>query len=242
VGNDYRLYDLLDSPFCLKARICLSLKQVPYQRIGLTLGRRSELKRLSPLAKVPVLLANGETVADSSRIALFLEQKAPKPALIPRTVEERAWAHLIEEWADESLSFVVGFFKWLNPANRERAYELTAELAGKLPRGAILPLVRRQIVRRYAASGFVAGSLPHFEERMGENLVHLRDMLGDKPFLLGKYATLADIAVFAQLEWMSRYQEKRLLDAVPEVRTWMERLSGLDEIQQAIRGESPIRV
>lgn len=239
MSEHYRLYDLLDSPFCLKARICLSLKRVPYERISLSLSRRNELKRLSPPAKVPVLVAGGEVVADSSRIALYLEERFGKPALVPRTAEERAWAHLLEEWADESLSVIIGAFKWLNPKNRVRAYELTAELAGNFPRGAVLPLVRRQIAKRFRIQGLGEESLPALEERMRENLAHLQDMLGDKPFLLGKYATMADIAVFAQIDWLSRYAEAQLLEAVPAVVAWVERLRALDEIRQAIRGESP---
>ena len=240
MSDAYRLYDLLDSPFCLKARICLSLKRVPYERTVLTLARLKELRQLNALGKVPVLVADGETVSDSSQIARWLEQRVPKPALVPKDPSARAYCHLLEEWADESLYFIIGGFKWLNPANRARAYAASAELVPPmLPSSLVLPLVRRSITRRYRAAGYRESNLPHLRERMAENLAYLQDMLLDKPFLLGKYATLADIAVFAQLRWLCGYAEKQLLDAVPTVQTWMEQLEALDEIQQAIRAESP---
>jgi glutathione S-transferase len=239
-GAEYLLYDLLDSPFCLKARICLSLKRVPYQRVPLTVSRLRELRRLNALGKVPVLVSDGEATPDSSRIARLLEERFPRPSLLPRDAGARAYCHLIEEWADESLYFIAGAFKWLNPRNRAAAYAATAEMAsGVLPARLVAYLVRRRVARRYRSAGYTGRSLPQVEERLVENLGCLRVLLDDKPFLLGKYATLADISVFAQLQWLSRYEEGRLLDDGSEVHRWMARLAELEEIQQAMRGESP---
>jgi glutathione S-transferase len=235
-----RLYDLLDSPFCLKVRICLALKGIPYERIGLTLFRLSELRRLNPLAKVPVLVADEDAIADSSRIVRFLDERHPHRPLVPRDASARAYAHLLEDWADESLSSIVGACKWLDPANRARAYERTAELVPAfLPRRPTLALVRLRITGRFRASGYDRRSVPHLEERMAENLAALADLLADKPFLLGRYVTVADVAVFAQLHWLSRYAQRRLLDDVPVVRSWMTQLEEVPEVQQAIRVESP---
>jgi glutathione S-transferase len=73
---------------------------------------------------------------------------------------------------------------------------------------------------------------------MRENLQCLGDLLGDKPFLLGKYVTLADIAVFAQLAWMQRYDEQRLIGG-PRIPEWMVRLGAVEEIAAAIKGVQP---
>src|SRR5689334_8153295 len=99
VPDEVLLYDLDDSPFCLKARICLQLKGVPFRRVTVTIGRRRELQRLNPLGKVPVLVAGADVVADSSRIARYLEARHPEPALVPAPPEARAYAALLEEWA-----------------------------------------------------------------------------------------------------------------------------------------------
>ncbi|TMA65642.1 MAG: hypothetical protein E6J69_12490, partial [Deltaproteobacteria bacterium] len=37
--DEHLLYDLSDSPFCMKARICLHLKGVPYRTVTVTVGR-----------------------------------------------------------------------------------------------------------------------------------------------------------------------------------------------------------
>jgi len=241
VSDTLRLYDLLDSPFCLKARIVLALKHVPYERVVANLSRRSELRRLNPLAKVPVLVVVGrEALSDSSRIARFVEGEFPRPPLLPKDASSRAYCHLLEEWADESLYFLIGAFKWLNPANRARAYTATSELVPSLlPKRLTMNLVRRGIAKRYRAQGYGAEHLAHLQERMAENLACLSDLLADKPFLLGRFVTLADIAVFAQLAWMSGYEEKRLLEAMPLVQKWMAQLEAVEEVQEAMRGEAP---
>ena len=54
-----------------------------------------------------------------------------EPPLLPADPAARAYASLLEDWADESLYFVVGAFKWLNLANRSKAMDRTAsELGG----------------------------------------------------------------------------------------------------------------
>ncbi len=229
------LYDNSDSPFCLKARICLNLKGVPFRRVTVTVGRARELRRLNPLGKVPVLVQGTEVIVDSSRIARHLDAAHPEPALLPSDPSARAYAQLLEEWADEALYFIVGAFKWLNPANRRVALANTVtEVAG----GALRPMVGwwmvRDVRRRYAAWGYTAQSLGAFEERMRENLGVLAALLADKPYLLGRGPTLADVAVFVQLQWMQRYVEGRLLDDWPVLRAWLARISAVPAIAAAL--------
>jgi glutathione S-transferase len=233
--DEILLYDHSDSPFCLKVRICLQLKDVPFRRVTVTLGRRRELRRLNPLGKVPVLVHGTEVVGDSSRIVRHLEACWPEPALIPQDAAARAYAALVEEWADEALYFLVGAFKWLNPSNRAAAL---ANTVTEVAAGPMRPLVGRVLLRRvrkrYAAWGYDAGALGEFEARMREKLDVLATLLGDRPYLLGRGPTLADVAVFAQLSWMRRYVEAHLLDAVPPVSRWMERLAADPPVAAAL--------
>ena len=69
---------------------------------------------------------------------------------------------------------------------------------------------------------------------MRENLATLGTLLDGKPFLLGRRATIADLAVFAQLTWMRRYAEARLLDAEPRVQDWLARLADVPAIAAAL--------
>jgi len=229
------LYDLGDSPFCLKARICLQLKGVPYRRVTVSLGRRRELARLNPLRTVPVLVDGEHVVVDSSRIARHLENRHPEPLLIPTGPEARAYAALVEEWADEALSFLVGAFKWLNPANRAAALANTVTETVPAP---LRPLAGRLLVRRrrrrYAAWGYGPDALPELESRMRENLTSLATLLDGKPFLLGRTPTLADVSVLAQVACLQRYAEGDLVASFPGVQEWIERLGAVPAIAAAL--------
>jgi glutathione S-transferase len=229
------LYDASDSPFCMKARMCLHVKAIPFRSVAVTLRRLPELRRLNALGKVPVLVHDGEVIADSSAIARWAEARRPDPVLLPGDPAVRAYCTLLEEWADEALYFIVGGFKWLNPENRAAALTNTVtEICG----GPLRPLVGRVLARRvrhrYAVWGYRAAQLGQLEARMRENLGALAGLLGDRPYLLGRSATLADVAAFAQLAWMRRYAERRLLDDVPRVVDWMERVEAAPPIAESL--------
>ncbi len=229
------LYDASDSPFCMKARMCLATKAIPYRTVTVTMARARELRRLNPLGKVPVLVDGDDVIPDSSAIARWADARVPDPPLLPADREARAYCMLIEEWADEALYFIVAAFKWLNAENRGAAL---ANTVTELATGPFRPLVARLLVRkvrrRYAAWGHTAASLGHLEARMRENLGVLDGLLGDRPYLLGRTPTLADVATFAQLAWMRRYAERRLLDEAPAIVAWMERVASAPPIVEAL--------
>ena len=233
--DEILLYDAGDSPFCLKVRLCLQLKGVPFRRVTVTLGRVRELRRLNPLGKVPVLVQGPEILADSSRIARRLDARYPEPGLLPTDPAARAYAALLEEWADEALYFVIGAFKWLNPANRRAAL---ANTVTEITRGPLRPLVgwtlARRVRRRYAAWGYTAAALGHLEERMRENLVLLAALLEGRAYIVGRGPSLADLATFAQLVWLGRYAEGRLLEEFPVVRAWMARIADAPAVGAAL--------
>jgi glutathione S-transferase len=225
------LHDLTDSPFCAKARICLTVKGVSFRRLTLTLRGLRRLRTLNPLGRVPVLEHDGRVIADSTAIAHYLEERFPDPSLLPPDPAARAYCALVEDWADESLAFVVGAFRWLNPANRAVALRATVrELGGGPPVGWVLA---RRARRRYRVAGWSAASLAHFEDRLRADLRMLDGLLGDRAFLLGRSLTLADVAAFVQLRGLRRCAEERLLDAEPAVAHWAERVAALPAVARA---------
>jgi glutathione S-transferase len=235
MADETLLYDLTDSPFCTKARICLQLKNVPFRRVTLTLGRMRELRGLSTLGKVPVLVQDGKVIADSTAIVRHLDALQPDPPLRPTDPAARAYCDLVEDWADESLYHVVGAFKWLNPANRTAAIHNTMTEVGGGPLAPVLGrLLAMRIARRYRAQGYGPESLALFEERMRDALVTIEQLLGDRALLLGRTITAADVAVFVQLAWMRNYDEARLLDDVPNVQRWLARLDDVPAIASAL--------
>src|SRR5262245_1989721 len=213
------LHDLTDSPFCAKARICLAVKGVSFRRLTLTVRGLKRLRALNPLGRVPVLEHDGRVIVDSTAIAQYLEERFPEPSLLPADPAARAYCTLVEDWADESLSFVVGAFRWLNPANSAVAQRgIVRELGGGPPVGW---MIARRIRRRYRSAGWSASSLAHFDERLRADLRMLAGLLDDRAFLLGRSLTLADVSAFVQLRGLRRCAEEPVLGAEPGVAGWV---------------------
>jgi glutathione S-transferase len=62
--------------------------------------------QISPVRRVPVLMDDRVTLADSSIICQYLEDRYPLPALYPNDVAERARARWLEEYADTRMGDV----------------------------------------------------------------------------------------------------------------------------------------
>jgi len=95
------------SPYVRKVLVCLGLKGIPYQIDPIVpfLGDQ-RFSHLSPLRRIPVLLDERVTLADSSVICEYLEDRYPDPALYPREIVARARARWFEEFADTRMGEV----------------------------------------------------------------------------------------------------------------------------------------
>lgn len=95
------------SPYVRKVLVCLHLKGIAYEIDPIVpfLGD-DRFSRLSPLRRVPVLIDDRVTLADSSVICEYLEERHPTPALLPADVAARARARWLEEFADTRMAEV----------------------------------------------------------------------------------------------------------------------------------------
>jgi glutathione S-transferase len=95
------------SPYVRKVLVCLHVKAVPYRIDPLTpFWGDDRFSGLSPLRRVPVLVDDRVTLADSSVICQYLEDRYPAPALYPADIAERARARWLEEYADTRIGEV----------------------------------------------------------------------------------------------------------------------------------------
>lgn len=229
------LYETSDSPFGLEARICLQLKGVPFRGATVTLRRLAPFRALNPLGETPVLVQGRVVVTGAARIARHLEAQRPEPSLIPPGPESRAYAALLEEWARGTLHPLAAACKWVNPANRRAALGNTVDPLTAPPlRPLVGRIVARRMRRRCAAQGWTPAALGRLEERLRAQLATLAPLLADRAYLLGRSPTLADVAVFAQLVWLRRYTEGRLVDDAPAIAGWLDRLAALPPVAAAL--------
>ena len=96
------------SPYVRKVLVVLDLKRIGYEIDPIVpfLGD-DRFSAVSPLRRVPVLIDGAVTLADSTVIWEYLEERHPEPALLPRDVVQRARARWLEEFADTRMGEVL---------------------------------------------------------------------------------------------------------------------------------------
>jgi glutathione S-transferase len=195
---DLTLYGTRLSPFVEKVAKALELKGLPFAIQDVK--SPGDLKRWNPVTrKMPVLEIEGERIWDSSRILRRLDQVAPEPRLVADDPKVAAWQRLLEDWADESFYWYVMALRW-NPTHTAATL---AQITAALPAPA-RPLarfiIRRQIGRAPDFQGL--GRLPQdvLLEELGYRLDELVALLGDGPCFFADRVSVADLAVYGQLQ------------------------------------------
>jgi len=81
------------SPYVRKVLVVLHIKGIAYEIDPIVPFFGDErFAAMSPLRRIPVLIDDSVTLADSSVIAQYLEERYPQPALYPADLAERARA------------------------------------------------------------------------------------------------------------------------------------------------------
>lgn len=119
----------LRSTHASKTKVVLEEKGLKYRIENLPPGnlwkKPPEMLARHPLGKVPYIEDDGETLFDSTVIGEYLEERYPKPALLPSDVIARARVREAENFADEAL--LIGSVPpiwmpyWSEPAKRDAA-------------------------------------------------------------------------------------------------------------------------
>ena len=214
------------SPFAAKVRRVCYYKNLPFETHNFGLTKLSQVKKISPSGKLPALEVGGRVIVDSTDIVAFLEELGGE-SVFPSDPARRALAHIIEDWADESLYFYdIAMRTW--PHNVDwLAEDLTLEESGllksifrRLIPGAILKQARGQGIARKSQAEVCRDVERHFDAIVA--------LLADGEFLLGSSLSIADIAVACMCTVMERAQEGReMMAARPTLEAWRERVDTL---------------
>ncbi len=95
------------SPYVRKALVVLDLKGIAYEIDPIIPFMGDDrFSQISPVRRVPVLMDDRVTLADSSVICQYLEERYPIPALYPTDLAARAHARWLEEYADTRMGDV----------------------------------------------------------------------------------------------------------------------------------------
>ena len=132
-----RLYRARFSTNVERVALALAHKGLEAESVWIDYADRSEVERVSGQGLVPVIVDDGEVVADSMEIVRHLEQRHPEPPLYPADQARRAELDVFVDWFNRV---------WKLPPNAieaelaapepdsERIAALAAEMAGALDR------------------------------------------------------------------------------------------------------------
>lgn len=213
------------SPFCLKIHRALRSAGLRYtSRLAAYPGAH---RRLNPRGQVPVLLLDGEPVADSTEILRRLARLRPTPPWAEHPPAVHAEAMLWEELADTALNGFVVAARWADPRNWPH---VRAAFFGGMPRpvaAVFPPVVRRRAMQALVARDVWRAGPEACWRRFTDLLDDLERRAPAAGYWLGDRLSAADLGLFAQLHSLrlplTRWQAGQV-EARPRLRAWLDRV------------------
>ena len=200
------------SPFCLKVHRALKLAGLPYTRRHGAVPR--DFRAHNPTGQVPVLLVGDEAVCDSTRIVEridLLSGGALSRGLGPAA---RAEAWLWEETADAWLSGFLIAARWADDRNWPLVADAYFGRAPWLVRTVVAPRIRARVVGSLVARDVWRAGAEACWSRFLATLNHLDARAPEAGFWLGATPTIADVAIFAQLQSMRTHLTRFQADQI----------------------------
>ncbi len=194
-----KLHGALLSPFVRKVRVVLAEKQVPYELVPANPFEKSPaFLKLSPLGRIPAVEdEQGRSLADSSVIAEYIEERFPEPPLFPADPYDRARTRWFDEYADGGMGpSVTGKVFFQRVINAK--------------------LMRNTPDERIVASGLA--DVPTY-------FTYLEGELGTRDYLVADRFTLADVSVMSQLVNLGHAGVAIDAAAYPALARWYARIT-----------------
>ncbi len=121
-----KLYISSGSPFARKIRVMLIEKKAPHAIEMVDLWTPGDYKQTNPVGKVPALrLEDGRVIVNSPLIADYVEERFPRPRLIPADPDERLEVRRWEALADATMDAAVASIyeaRFHDEAKRSQAF------------------------------------------------------------------------------------------------------------------------
>jgi len=231
------LYQFALCPFCNKVRAALDLKGIGYRTVEVNPRNKKELPPLPPgaPAKVPVLIIDDETIADSTTI---LEQLAGRTDegfdyLLKDDADAKRSAE-IENWVDETFiqalpTVIYGTLKDAAQAARVVAREsqfgplqgLGVRFGGSL----VMHMISKRILKKAGRKDGHAW--------VKENVDQFESWLGEQDFVVANTLSISDVAMHGALSCVRDFAVFEEVMARPRMRAWFERVQAVRETHRA---------
>jgi len=191
------LYQFRHSAFCLKVRMALHAKKIPYRIEEVKPGiGQIEIFQISGQKQLPVIKDdNDQIISDSSKICEYIDNKYESNKLFPEDPMLLAQSKLIEDWADTTMASTCK--KVLITSALENPRLRSALVPDDFPssiKGVIdkLPFNNVSKLSNIVLSNKSNIDLQKILEALSKSLIN-------KQFLIGDTLSIADISIAAQL-------------------------------------------
>jgi len=177
------------SPFCLKAEMLLKSLELPF-----TVSTIAD-PRKAPKGKLPYLVADGETIANSELIAEYLDRITQGRVYAGMSREQRAHGVALTRLAEDHLYWIMVASRWLDDDWWPNIVEGFFGFVPALMRPLAAGMARRQIRQTYHLQGLGRHTL---EEQRGfaeRDLTALQDGIPAQGFLGGHTPNVFDFTV-----------------------------------------------
>jgi len=188
-GPAFKLPD--PSPFVIKTDVLLKMSGLPYERKAIGDPRKA------PKRKLPYIVDDGETVADSSLIRFHLEKKHGIDFDAGLDAEQRAMAWSLQTMAEEHLYWAMVDQRWNDDDNFSAGPRNLFRGLPPILRTVVANKIRRDVLARLDGQGFGRHSKTEIATLAGRDYAAMAAILGDKAFFFGDAPGGVDAVMFA---------------------------------------------
>jgi glutathione S-transferase len=221
----FKLYNAPQSTCSQRVRFVLNAKALQFDEVKLNLLDGDQLKpdylKLNPNGVVPTLDHDGAIVTDSTVITEYLDEVSPDDGFTPESPVERARMRALMHFFDEMPAAAVRvptFNLAFLPNFQKMSREAFVAMAESKP-------LRKEFMMSMGQQGFPKAEMDAALARLRRSYERMDATIAQSggPWLLGKYISLADVAVMPALVRMDDLGMPAWQD-LPRIVSWFDNI------------------
>ena len=181
------------SPFCTKALCMLKATGLSFQ------VDETPDPRKAPKQKLPVIEHDGHVIPDTEQIREHIEAAADFDFNEGLSAEQRGISRAVTRMLEEHFYFAVVADRWGNDANWAHVKKAFFSDIPAIVRPFVTRMIRKQALGQLNGQGIGRHTEEERFDRARRDVISVRTILGDKPFMFGDGPTAADYTAVPML-------------------------------------------